>query len=337
MKNMILLTLITILTLLTPLASITIKIGSIAPEQSPWDKALRELGREWGSISNGKIILKIYPGGISGSEEDMIRKLEIGILGGAVFANSGIFKIYSDFYVLSIPFLFNSEEEFHYITNKMNSRFADGIEKKGYKVILWSMAGWINFFSKNKIEYPEDLKKHKLSFTTGEPKLEQVWKKSGYQVIPNDMNELMMGLQTGMVDAFYLSPLVAASGQYFTLAPNMYEMKIAPIYGGIVLSKRIWDKIPDQLKEELMNTANLIAVKLQEKTALLESDAIAAMKKHGLKINPVPADSIVKWRTASEEGVNSLINNVFSEKIFNMVMDHAKDYRKLNDKNLNKW
>ena len=73
--------------LLNMVYPLTIKVGSIAPARSPWDKALRELGREWKKISNGSIRLKIYPGGIAGSEKAMIRKMKIGTLGGAVFTN----------------------------------------------------------------------------------------------------------------------------------------------------------------------------------------------------------------------------------------------------------
>jgi hypothetical protein len=36
-----------------PLFALTLKIGSIAPENSPWDAALRSIAREWGRISGG--------------------------------------------------------------------------------------------------------------------------------------------------------------------------------------------------------------------------------------------------------------------------------------------
>ncbi|MEN8154340.1 MAG: TRAP transporter substrate-binding protein DctP [Acidobacteriota bacterium] len=332
MKKAFILTCMILMILSGSLNSMIIKIGSVAPAKSPWDKALREMGREWKELSNGTIRIKIYPGGIAGTEEDMIRKMRFGTLGGAVFTNRGLTKIYSDFYILNIPFLFNSEKEFLYITEKMNPTFESGIEKKGYKVIIWSMAGWVHFFAKRPLRYPKDLKKHKLSFTVGEPELEQVWKKSGYQVIPNSMNDLMMGLQSGMVDSFYLPPLVAASGQYFPLAPNMCSMKIAPIYGGIVISDKKWKKIPEKLKVRLMESARKTSLKLHKKTTILEAEAIDTMKKNGLKINDVPEDSISQWRGASEKGVNSLIGKVFSKAIYDKMMGYLLEYRKVNEK-----
>jgi len=183
--------LIIFLLLINAIYPLTIKIGSIAPARSPWDKALRELAREWKSISKGKIKIKIYPGGIAGSEKAMIRKMKIGALGGAVLSNMGITSIYPDFYVLSIPLLIQSDKELEFITEKMNSYFEKKIEERGYKVLIWSMAGWVQFFSKKPIFTPDDLKNHNLSFMTGEPIMEQSWKRSGYHVIPNELKDLL--------------------------------------------------------------------------------------------------------------------------------------------------
>ena len=75
MKKVIILILAMLIIVSGPLFSVTIKIGSIAPAKSPWDKALRELGREWKSISGGEIKVKIYPGGIAGSDRSAGRRI----------------------------------------------------------------------------------------------------------------------------------------------------------------------------------------------------------------------------------------------------------------------
>ncbi|UCH97219.1 MAG: TRAP transporter substrate-binding protein DctP, partial [Candidatus Aminicenantes bacterium] len=218
--------LIMIMVLTNFLEALTIKIGTIVPLRSPWVKELKKLGVEWGKITNGKVEIKIYAGGIAGGEDDMVRKIRMGTLGGAVFSNIGINNIYPDSNVLNIPFLFNSEDELDYVLDKMKSFFEMEIEQKGFKVIAYTKAGWIYFFSKRPVTYPEDLKKHKLSFSTGARAWEEAWKRSGYRVIPGELKDMMMALQSGMVDSFYLHPLLAASGQYFPLAPNMCQLKI---------------------------------------------------------------------------------------------------------------
>ena len=329
-KNIILL-LIIALVLALPAYSLTIKIGSIAPARSPWDKALRELGREWTKISEGKIKLKIYPGGIAGNQEDMIRKMRMGILGGAVLVNRGFTKLYPDVYALNIPFLITSEDELNYVLEKLKPIYEKGIEKKGFKVVIWSMVGWVHFFTKNPVLYPEDMKKHKLSFTTNEPKMEQAWKKSGYHVVPNNLKDLMMALQSGMVNAFYLPPLLAGSGQYFPLAPHMCSQRIAPLVGGIVLTKRTWKKIPEKYKKEMMEASSRTADRLYKKTVELEKEAVKEMIKHGLKIIDLPPDAMEKWRAASDKGMSELIDKAFSQEIYDLLLHHLEEFRKKNN------
>jgi len=312
-------------------ANTTIKIGSIAPKRSPWDDALRLLNRRWQEITDGEVELKIYPGSIAGNESDTLRKMRIGILGGGVFTNRGLTKIYSDIYVLNIPFLITSTQELNYLMEKLEPVFEKGIEENGFRLIIWSMAGWVHIFSKEKVLYPEDLKKHKLSFTTGEPVLEQAWKRSGYHIVPTDLKDLMMALQSGMVDSFSITPLVAASGQYFPLAPHMCSLKIAPVVGGIVFTRRIWGQIPDQYKEEMLQAAQEISEKLNKERKELEQEAIETMKEHGLAIHKVPKEAVPKWKKTAEKGMEVLIDNVFSKEIYDKLKQHLNEYQRINE------
>lgn len=326
-------TLILIMVLVLPAYALTIKIGSAAPERSPWGKALRELARQWKSITNGLVELKIYPGSIAGNEADMVRKMRMGILGGAVITNRGFINLNPDIYTLNVPFLITTEGELNYVLDKMKPTFENYIEKKGFKIVILFMAGWVHFFTKKPVNYPDDLKTHKLAFTTAEPEMEQAWKKSGYYVIPTDLKDLLMALQSGMVNAFYLPPLMAGPGQYFPLAPHMSEQRIAPLIGGMVLSQKTWKRIPEQYRAKMMQVALKISGDLYEKTVDLEKEAIEAMKKHGLKIVKFPDDSLEKWRAASDKGMDQLIGKAFSKEIYDRIIHHLEEYRKKNGNN----
>jgi TRAP-type C4-dicarboxylate transport system substrate-binding protein len=324
------LSVIAIVILTDCLQAVTIKIGTIVPLRSPWVKELKKLGVEWTKITNGKVKIKIYAGGIAGGEDDMVRKIRMGTLGGAIFTNIGINNIYPDSNVLNIPFLFNSEKELDYILDKMKPIFEGEIEKKGFKVIAYTKAGWIYFFTKKPVTFPEDLRKHKLSFSTGAQVWEEAWKKSGYQIIPGALKDLMMSLQSGMVNAFYLHPLIAGSGQYFPLAPNMLTLKVAPLVGGVVFSKRIWDRVPDQYKDKMLAVVLEMIDRLYQETIELEKEAIQEMKKHKLKINPLPPGAMEKWRAASDKGLDVLLGRAFSKKVYDAVIRHLNDFRKQN-------
>jgi TRAP-type C4-dicarboxylate transport system substrate-binding protein len=304
-----------------------IKIGSVAPDRSPWGTALRELGQEWSKITNGEVTIKIFPGGIAGSETDVIRKMRMGILGGGVFTNRGFNAIYPDVYALNIPFMITSKDELDYVMDKMKPRIEKAVEEKGYKVVIFTMAGWLHFFSKNPVQYPEDMKKHKMAYTTGEPMMEQAWKKSGYHIVPLEMKDMMMGLQSGMADSFYLPPILAGSAQYFALAPYMFSLRLAPLVGGIILPKKVWDRIPEKYHAPMMKAAQQLSTNLYAKIVKLEEEAIETMKKHGLKIVESAPDSLPKWREAAAKGMDEVVGKAFSKEIYDEVMQHLKNYR----------
>ncbi len=326
--RVILLFILSVLILPGSVYTLTIKIGSAARAQSPWGKALQELGREWKKISRGKVQIEIYTGELVGSENDMIREMYKGTLGGAAFFGSGMPQICPETYVFSIPLLLTSKNEHDFVFNKIKPFFEREIEKKGLKLITWSLSGWVRLFSKHPVFYPEDLKKHKLSLNTFNPAIDQAWRNIGFQIVPTDLKDLMMALQSGMVDAFFLSPLEANASKYFTMAPNMCAIKADKEYWCIVLTKETWEEVPDQYKDQMEETAQKLSKDLYEKVIKLENEAVEKMEEQDLIINKVPADALEKWQDVLGKGLDKLTEkNSSLKKAFHRIKQYLKEYR----------
>jgi TRAP-type C4-dicarboxylate transport system substrate-binding protein len=306
---------------------VVIKIASIAPDRSPWDKAIEQMANDWERLSNGSVQVKIYPGGIAGGEQDMIRKMRLGVLQGGVFSNMGLAKVDHAMTVISIPFLFHSREEFNAVFDQMKPTFEKYIEGKGFKVMFWTLAGWINFFAKSPVLEPEDLRKLKISVTADFPEIEQIWKGMNYEVVTGD-NDLMIQLQSGAVTALYLPPLVAASGQFFALAPHMLAPSLAPLVGGLLLSDKAWASIPAELHQPFLDATLGAAKGLYDETMALEADAVKMMKDNGLVVHDPPAAAMAKWRESAGKAVEGLLGSVFSKEIYDQVTGYIREYRK---------
>jgi TRAP-type C4-dicarboxylate transport system substrate-binding protein len=304
-----------------------IKIGSIAPARSVFDIALNQLALEWEKITGGAVQIKIYPGGIVGGEPDMLTKMRLGTLGGGVFTNIGMTDIYNDTTVLIAPFLMNSDQEFNYIFDRLKSELEKHIEANGFKVVFWTLIGWNYFFSKNPVIYPEDLKKEKLSFSTSVPEMGHAWKKMGYQLIPNDLKDLLMALQSGINTAFYLPPLVAGAGQYFALAPHMLNLRLAPVIGSLVLTDKVWSAVPEQYREPMMKAVDRLSLHLYQQTLELDKEALKAMAENGLIIHEPPADALERWRAVVATGMDEIVGKAFSKDIYDRFLALLQEYR----------
>src|SRR5512135_1888484 len=93
-----------ILGLLLPMAAraqtVVLKIGTIAPEGSSWVKAFREINKELDQKTNKQVSLRVFPGGILGDEEDMLRKTKVGEIQGALLTGGSLGIIYKDLRIL---------------------------------------------------------------------------------------------------------------------------------------------------------------------------------------------------------------------------------------------
>ena len=308
-------------------SAITLKLGSLAPQNSPWDDALREMVDDWKKISNGSIQVKIYAGGIAGDERDMLRKVKIKQLDIVAMTGVGMADVYKGILTVQIPMMYNDEDEFWHILEKMKPFLEKKIEESGFKVLLWSKVGWVYFFSKQPIINPVDLQRQKMFIYSGDADAAKIWKTMGFQPVPLSTNDIMTSLQSGMIDAVIISPLTAAAYQWFGAAPNMSDMKWAPLLGGIVVSLDIWNKIPVDTRKKLEESAEKIGRKMQSDIDQADYEALQIMQTYGLKVSNVPPNAIEQWKVVAEKGIKTLIGTTIEPQSYEQVKKYLEEYR----------
>jgi|WetSurMetagenome_2_1015567.scaffolds.fasta_scaffold00476_5 TRAP-type transport system periplasmic protein len=310
-----------------PAHGLTIKLGSLAPAGSPWDKGLSRLGAEWQKISNGSVDLKVYPGGIVGDESDMTRKMRIGQLNAAGLSGVGLLRIYPEIITVQLPLFIRGNAELDYVLDKMKPEFSKQLEQRGFKVLIWSFVGWVHFFSKSPVVTPDDMKKQKLFVWAGDADAVQIWKECGFHVVPLTPTDLMPSLQSGMVDAFSATTLTAASYQWFGLAKNMCAMKWTPLIGGVVVSTSTWSKIDQDLAKKLEEAAAQVGADMQADILKADDAALDIMKKNGLVVNPVSAEAENAWRAAIQSGMEKGYLKNISKDVYETVKKYDAEYR----------
>jgi TRAP-type C4-dicarboxylate transport system substrate-binding protein len=306
-----------------------IKFGSLAPIGSPWDTALKRIAADWSKVSAGKVALKIYSGGIAGDEPDMIRKVKLGQLEGVGLTGFGLTWLDPAVMSLQVPLLIRTEAELDYVLAKMMPVYEASLEKKGYKVLFWTKVGWAHFFSKKPVVTPDDLKKCKIFVWEGSSDEVRIWKEDGFNPVPLPGTDIMMALQSGMVDALTTSPLTAAAYQWFGLAPNMCGMKWAPFVGAMLVSTKTWNSLPADLRAKLLESSRRIGGSMQAEIAGADLKAMTVMKENGLKINPVPQAAVDQWAAMVEKGfVTKLAGKMFDKQVYDQIKVLLAEYRK---------
>jgi len=310
-------------------APIVVKMATLVPEGSSWFEMLRDMGEEWKKVSGGQVTLRIYPGGVAGDEDAMIRKMRIGQLQAAAITGMGLAYLEKSFFALHIPMMYDSDEEFDYV----RSRYAPVLEKKlaekGFIVLNWGDAGWIHFFTTSPVTTPDEAKKLKLflSSSGGDPTLLELYKEVGFRPVPLSINDLLPGLQTGMVNGYNATPLVSLAFQWFGLAPNMIDLQWASLTGATVIEKKTWDKIPADMQEKLLEASRTIGGRLQIEVRRLNEEAINIMIKNGLKVHKVSPDVQAQWRKMVEDIHPKIRGGIMPPEAFDAVKKFRDEYR----------
>jgi len=308
-------------------SALVIKVGSITPEGSPWDKALKRIALEWKTISGGRVTMKIYGGGIAGDEPDMIRKMRINQIQAAAMTGSGLGKIDPNFLVYQLPFLTQNDEELDYLFEKMRPKLEALLEAKGFTFLALNKSGWLRFFAKTEVITPKDFQNLKFFVMEGSPEVDQAWKEMGFHIVPLPANDAFAALQSGMVEVFSASPLSAASLQWFALAPHMTDFNWTPLTGGLVISNRAWRRIPADLQPKLKAATEEAFDELQEEVMKVERQAVQIMKDNGLVIHEVPEDALAEWAELVEKGFGILIGDIISRDLYEEAKMIVAEYR----------
>jgi len=310
-------------------APMVVKMATLAPEGSSWFKVLQDMGEEWKKASGGAVTLKIYPGGVAGDEDAMIRKMRIGQIQAAAITGMGLAYLDKSFFALHIPMMYASDEEFEYVRDRYAPVLEEHLAEKGFIVLNWGDAGWVHFFTKSPVVTPEEAKELKLFLSSagGDSTLLQLYKETGFRPAPLSVNDLLPGLQTGMVNGYIATPLISLAFQWFGLAPHMADLRWAPLTGATVIEKKTWEKIPAEMREKLLAASRTAGGRLHVEIRRLNREAIGVMVKNGLKIHKVPPDVQARWRKMVEDIHPKVRGGIMPAEAFDAVKKFRDEYR----------
>jgi TRAP-type C4-dicarboxylate transport system substrate-binding protein len=272
-----------------------IKLGSLAPEGTPFYDVIYQISNAWKTASNRKVLLKIYAGGVAGSETDMVRKMKIGQLQGASMSALGISLIDPGYAALQLPALISTETELALYRRHMLPIIEERLAEKDYIAMAHCDMGPLHFFTSKKVTSVEELMKLKVCTFSSNRASKEVWTNAGFTVIDLSSSEVLAGLQTGMIEGFIHSPLYALSMQWFAKAKYMIKVNYGFVLAATVIKKKSWKKISPELRKTLKEIAFQETEKIMIEIKKLNEGAIPAMVKHGLIIVEPSKEDIPRW------------------------------------------
>ncbi len=185
----------------------------------------------------------------------------------------------------------------------------------------------MRYFSKQPIHTPEDLKKVKLFTMPGSVQQVDLMKGLGLNPQPLEPTDILPALQTGLIDCVPMVPFYAQVGQFYKPAPYMLDLEWAPLTGGCVVLKEVFDALPAATRSAVLDIARETGEQVIARNRQESDESIAAMKSGGLTvITPTPAE-VQAWRDFVQPVYPKLRGTQVPAELYDVVLETLRELR----------
>jgi tripartite ATP-independent transporter DctP family solute receptor len=213
----------------------------------PTVEGVRYMGKLLNERSSGRLNIKVFANGTLGSERDTIEQLKIGGVDMIRLSVAPLNNIVPETIVLSLPFIFRSEDHMHTVLDgPIGDEILAAMEKQGIVGLAWYDDGARSIYTKGRpVRTLADLKGMKIRVQQSDVFVSMV-EALGASPTPLPYGEVYTALTTGIIDAAENSLLSYETSRHFESAPyyNLTEHSLLPSL--VVFSKPIWDRLPEK-------------------------------------------------------------------------------------------
>ncbi len=304
-----------------------IRLGTLAPQGTSYHRILQSMGERWRTATNGQVQLTVYAGTM-GSEAELIRRMRLGQLQAGALTVIGLTEIDPQVTALTqMPMMFRTLEESEFVRARLEPVLERRLFERGFVVLFWADAGWVQFFTRSAAVRPEDFRRLKIFVTAGDVPQFDLMRAEGYAPVSLEWSDALTSLQTGMVDAIPTIPYYALAMQFHTVASHMLELNWAPLVGATVVSRRTWESLSPAAQQALRAGAAEAGRQFQARGRLENDSAVAAMRRRGLTVHAFTPAAEAEWRTMSERLYPRIRGTIVPAEIFDEVVRLLAEYR----------
>ncbi|GAO30179.1 TRAP transporter substrate-binding protein [Geofilum rubicundum] len=292
-----------------------LKLGHTLDTKHSVHIAMEYMAKRVDEISEGKLQVEVYPGGVLGSERESLELLQLGSLDLTKVSAAAMEGFVEEYKVFGLPYIFKSKEHSYSV---LDGPIGKNMLAKGDEFWLRGLcfydAGARSFYASRAINTPADLAGLKIRVMQSITAVEMI-RAMGGSPTPISWGELYTALQSGVVDgaennppSFYLSHHYEVSG-YYTL--NEHTM----IPDVMIMSTHAWTKLTEQEKKWLQQAVEESVIVQREEWQKSEDESLRSLKEEGVEIIVPDKEPFIK----AVEGVYDIYRN--NPQVYNLIQE----------------
>ncbi|WP_010416291.1 TRAP transporter substrate-binding protein [Anaerophaga thermohalophila] len=261
-----------------------LKLGHTLDQKHSVHIAMEAMAERVEELSDGKLKIDIYPGGILGSERESLELLQLGSLDITKVSAAALEGFVEEYKVFGLPYLFQSKEHaFKVLDGPIGQEILNKGDNYWLSGLCFYDAGARSFYASVPIRKPEDLNGLKIRVMQSITSFAMV-RAMGGSPTPISWGELYTALQGKVVDgaennppSFYLSHHYEVCN-YYTLDEHT---RIPDV---LIISTHVLKKLSEQEKEWLYQAVKESVQVQRKEWDKSEREALEAVQKEGVEI-----------------------------------------------------
>ena len=289
----------------------TFKIATVSPDGLAWMKQLREGTKEIEARTNGRVQFMIYPGGVQGNDNTVLRKMRIGQLHGGVVATGSLIRFNRDLQLYNLPLKFRDMNEVDHVRMQMDQKLAQTLEEEGIVSFHLIETGFAYLMSREPVQSVAELRNLKTWVPEKDEMSARILQAFDVSPIPLHLIDVLTGLQTGTIDAVVAPPIVALALQWHNQLKYITDVPLMYIYSTLMLDKKTFSRLSDEDQAVVREVMNRVFKKVDADSRADNRAAQMAILNQGIQSLKPPADRVDEWRSLANKTEAMLLDEDF--------------------------
>ncbi|MFT5561110.1 MAG: TRAP-type C4-dicarboxylate transport system substrate-binding protein [Candidatus Azotimanducaceae bacterium] len=297
------------MTLAGPAVAKTFKIATVSPDGLAWMKQLRAGAKDIEARTEGRVKFKIYPGGVQGDDFTVLRKMRIGQLHGGMVASSSLTRFYPDLQIYSMPLQFRDNDEVDFVRERMDSGIQQGLRDNGLETFHLTETGFAYMLSQTPVTTLSEMQGLKVWVPDGDPIAARIIKSFGVSPIPLYLTDVLAGLQTGLIDAVAVPPLVALALQWHNHVSHMTDLPLMYTYSMLALDKKAFASMSEGDQAIVHEVMDAVFIKIDAANRADNEKAYTALLSQDIERVQPDLSGLDSWRAQADETIEDLVSS----------------------------
>ena len=296
----------------------TLKLGHLANEENPWHLASVKFGEELSALTDGRIVVEVFPNESLGKEIDLINGMQLGTVDMTITGES-LQNWAPMAALLAVPYAYKSIEHMDEVASgEIGDQIkAQIVEKAQIRPIAHFARGPRNLTSNRPITSPEELDGLKMR-VPNVPLFVDVWSALGANPGPMAFSEVFTSLQNGTIEAQEnpLALIRSASFDEVQSHVNMTEHVRSWIY--LTIAEQTWSNLSEEDQAAVMEAAaraqayerELFEASLEADRSFLEEKGVTFVEVDGAAFQAAAKDAVLA--NVNDE-IKPIVEQLFAE------------------------